>query len=424
MEDKFKHTSLQADEIKENIARPEVLERLYRKNKTSFKQAFQEIWPEIQHSEVARVWSVRLNADQTPLIPTGLWDWAQVFGLILLAGLLVKIPDFFGWQQEEFMQRNMAFFIFPSMLTMFFLQNKSNINLYLVILGVYGLLATYINVFYTHFNEDVYILVCLHIPLISWALTGHYKSDMTVLSVGKWVDFLRQNADIIIMSGLFLLSGFLVTAITVGLFEVIGWNLEIFLTHYWLVWGLPAIPILAVFFVQHNPDLVHKISPLIARVFTPIVLFLLTGFVVSSLFSGQNPYEDRDFLILFNVVLLGVMALIFFSLTDENTNQLRGMSLWVIIGLALLTILVNGIAFSAIIFRISSWGFTPNRVAVLGSNLLMLTHLVWITISMIRMIIGKKTMEEVHGAIVYFLPMYFIWACIVVIGFPLIFTIT
>ena len=413
--------TIDVNNIREHINQPEVLERLYRKNKSAFTKAFLEAWPELQHFEIAKAWKARIQASQSPVLPGSTQQWSIVFGLIIIAGLIAKIPDFFGWQQEEFIQRNIAFIIFPFMLTQFFIKNRNHLSTFVSILVAYGLLATYINLFYSNFSSDVYLLVCLHIPLITWALIGYYHNDLSLFSVGKWVDFLRQHADILIMSGLLLLSGFLMTAITVGLFEVIGWNLEFFLTHYWLVWALPAIPILAVFFVQQNPDLVQKISPLIARVFTPIVLIMLTGFVVSSFISGKDPFEDRDFLIIFNVVLLGVMALIFFSLADENNSQFKRLNIWIITALATITIVVNVIALSAIIYRISSWGFTPNRTAILGSNLLMLSHLTWVAANLFLFGIRKKSMDDVQHAMIYFLPLYLIWSVLVVFGFPLIF---
>ncbi|MEX2568811.1 MAG: hypothetical protein WD431_22910, partial [Cyclobacteriaceae bacterium] len=40
--------------------------------------------------------------------------------------------------------------------------------------------------------------------------------------------------------------------------------------------------------------------------------------------------------------------------------------LWVLLLLSAVTIIVNGITLSAILFRISEWGITPNRAAVLG----------------------------------------------------------
>jgi hypothetical protein len=73
---------------------------------------------------------------------------------------------------------------------------------------------------------------------------------------------------------------------------------------------------------------------------------------------------------------LGVMALILFSVSDISGAQHgSGMRTALLFGLSALAIVLNAIALSAIVFRISEWGFTPNRLAVLGSNALMLIHM-------------------------------------------------
>jgi hypothetical protein len=85
------------------------------------------------------------------------------------------------------------------------------------------------------------------------------------------------------------------------------------------------------------------------------------------------------------------------------------------------TIIVNGIALSAILFRISAGGFTPNRVAVLGSNLLILINLLMVTTQLFKVLLKKENVSSVGKAIAFFLPIYCLWAMIVTFIFPLIF---
>ncbi|UJH92133.1 hypothetical protein LZ575_06015 [Antarcticibacterium sp. 1MA-6-2] len=105
----------------------------------------------------------------------------------------------------------------------------------------------------------------------------------------------------------------IMTGITIGLFSLIGINIEQFYFEYVVVFGLPAIPILGTYLTQTNPHLVGKISPVIARIFSPLVLVMLVIYLVAMLYSGKDPYNDREFLLIFNVLLIGVMAIIFFS---------------------------------------------------------------------------------------------------------------
>jgi hypothetical protein len=88
---------------------------------------------------------------------------------------------------------------------------------------------------------------------------------------------------------------------------------------------------------------------------------------------------------------------------------------------AILTIIINGIALSAIIFRISEWGFTPNRLVILGSNVLILIHLLQVTYAIFISLKKSNEDSSVPHAIASYLPIYAIWALIVTFIFPLIF---
>jgi hypothetical protein len=89
-----------------------------------------------------------------------------------------------------------------------------------------------------------------------------------------------------------------------------------------------------------------------------------------------------------------------------------------------LALLANAIALSAIIFRLSSFGFTPNRFAILGANLLIFIHLASISFQLIKSLQPNGDIEKVEEAVVCFLPVYSVWTGIVVFVFPLVFHFT
>src|SRR5690606_10455512 len=103
--------------------------------------------------------------------------------------------------------------------------------------------------------------------------------------------------------------------------ELIGINIQQFFENYLVVFGLPAIPILATFLTHTNPQLVNKVSPIIAKLFSPAVLIMLLVYLAAIVYSGKDPYNDREFLLLFNSLLIGVMALIFFSVAEGTGNK-------------------------------------------------------------------------------------------------------
>src|SRR5690606_40819078 len=89
------------------------------------------------------------------------------------------------------------------------------------------------------------------------------------------LEFLRYNGDLLVMGTIIFIAGMILTAITVGLFKLIALNIEEFYFRYIGIFGLAAAPLLATYLVQVNPQLVGRVSPVIARIFTPFVLIML-----------------------------------------------------------------------------------------------------------------------------------------------------
>ena len=115
------------------------------------------------------------------------------------------------------------------------------------------------------------------------------------------------------------------------------------------------------------------------------------------------------------------MAIILFSVAEtfkKNENRTGG---FILFALSIVTVIVNGIALSAILFRISEWGITPNRLAVLGGNILMLTNLLMVTFRLFKSVSKKADISEVENSISMFLPIYILWTVIVTFIFPLLF---
>jgi uncharacterized membrane protein YozB (DUF420 family) len=148
---------------------------------------------------------------------------------------------------------------------------------------------------------------------------------------------------------------------------------------------------------------------------------MLVIYLAAIIYSGKDPYNDREFLLIFKALLIGVMAIIFFSVAETAKKTKSQSEVWVLVVLSVVTILVNGIALSAILFRISELGITPNRAAVLGGNVLILINLIFVTMQLFRLISKKTTTAGVGNAIAFYLPIYFLWTIIVTFLFPFLF---
>lgn len=409
------------ENILHNLSHPQQLEKMYRDNKLVFKKAFNHIYPGIKESITAQVWQERLNFDNEEIS----WGTRNEFMFVLLASalaaLLTKIPQLANINPEYFYPRNVALIVFP-LLTIYFARKQQLSTKKLLLLSTAILLsAVYINLLPDNDKSDTLILACIHLPLFLWTLLGFTFVGGQLNDYHKRLDFLRFNGDLVVMGTITLIAGGLLTGITLGLFELIQINIEQFYGEYIVVSGLAAAPIFATYLVDTNPQLVNKVSPVIAKIFTPLVLVTLVLYLSAIIYTGKDPYNDREFLIIFNLLLIGVMAIIIFSIAEISKNTGNKIGILLLSGLSVITIVVNGIALSAILFRITEWGITANRLAVLGGNILILTNLLLVTYKLFQSTKDRNKLPEVEKSIVYFLPVYSAWTVLVIFVFPLLF---
>ena len=407
--------------ITENIEDPKQLELLYRKNKVLFKQAFNSLYTEFNNNAIAQAWHERLNYQEAE-INWGVSSELKMVALIaFLTGLLAKSPQIFDIDPDYFFSRNIGLIAFPML--MFFFAWKQGLAWKSMLLPIIAVVVSglYINLLPKNEKSDTLLLACIHLPILLWTMLGFAFAGGDMKSVGKKIGFLRYNGDLVVMSAVMVLSGILFTGMTFGLFEIIGLDITSFYVDYVVIWGLSTIPVLATFMVRNNPQLVDKISPTIAKIFTPLVTITLLVFLSAMAFTRKNIYQDREFLMIFNALLIGVMAIILFSVSEATKKENNRISLLFLFALSILTIITNGIALSAIGFRIFEYGITPNRLAVLGSNLLIFTNLIWITHQLLKSIKKKAEAESVEQAIAFFLPIYGLWTAIVVFIIPVLF---
>jgi len=283
--------------------------------------------------------------------------------------------------------------------------------------------AIYINLLPWVVTGDPVNLVYIHLPFLMWFIYGVSFTGHDLRDRKKRIDFIRFNGDLAIVYALIAIAGGLLTAITIGLFESIGLRIENFYFENIVLTGAVAAPVVATYLIEKFPALVSKTAPLIAGIFSPLVLLTLIIFLITIVVTGKDPYNDRNFLLIFNILLLGVMSIIIFSVSETSVIKNQKFNIIVLFLLSIITIIIDLIALSAIFYRLGEYGLTPNRLAVLVSNLLVLMNLILIMIDLFRINFKRKEFNLVEMTVSKFLPLYLIWIIVVIFGFPLIFGI-
>jgi len=408
-------------DILHNLDNPRQLEKLYREDASSFKKEFNQIYPGQQDKASLAFWNERLNYEAAKPSWGSTTELVIVIVFALLAGLIASIPNITGIDNEKFLFRNISFIVFPLLSAYFIWKQKLAFKQYLFPLLAFIIAAIYINLLPTNKESSSIMLAFIHLPIFLWTIFGYSFLGENIKSSQSRIGFLRYNGDLVVISGILLLSTVLFSAITVNLFDLIGINIEIFYFQNIMIWGIAAIPIVATYLIQTNAQLINKVSPIIAKIFTPLVFINLFIYLSAMVYTKKYPYQDRNVLLLFNVLLMGVMALILFSIAEAGKATKNKFSLIVLFGLSALTLIVNAIALSAIVYRINEFGFSANRIAVLGGNLLIFINLVLVSYKLFLTSFKNGTIEEIEESIAGYLPVYAIWTGLITFLVPLLF---
>jgi hypothetical protein len=410
----------------EEITNPEALEKYYRENKKAFTKEFYQAYPELEDHTLARYWKTRLDFDnqKEKSADIRLYDIAALIITCVVVGFLIKIPAIFNLDPQTifFYERNAGLvFFFGLSLYAVLMNNPLSRKHYALVLIAFLIPAIYINLLPSDPESHSVTLAHIHLPLLMWCIYGLVYIGFDLKTRSKRIDFIKHNGDLAIIGAIIMIAGGFLTGITIQLFSAIDMQIENFYMEYVVIWGLVSAPVVASFIIRNFPLLTRKIAPIIAGIFSPLVLITLLVYLVTIAIVGKNPYSDRDFLLVFNLMLMGVLGVIVFSVTEASLHNRQKFHHLVLFLLVAVAIIINTIALSAIVYRLSEFGFTPNKTAVLAFNLLVFINLLLIMADLYKINFGKSDAGRIERTIAGYLPVYLFYTLMVVFAFPVLF---
>ena len=348
-------------------------------------------------------------------------DATVAFGLAAAAAVAIKVPELFGLQLDQnagFYARNLSLFVLP-LLTGYFAWKRGLATRTLPWLALAFVTAgVFANVYPFASGGSTEVLTALHVPVALWLVVGiAYAGGRWGGSSGR-MDFVRFSGELFIYLVLIALGGAVLTAFMVVIFQSIGVDLRDFIASWLLPCGAMAAVVVGSWLVEAKQSVIENMAPVLTRLFTPLFAVVLVTFLGTLLWTGRGVDVERDLLIAFDLLLVVVVCLLLYSISARDTESRPGAFDVVQLVLVVSALLADAIALWAIAARVSEFGFSPNRVAALGLNVILLVNLAWSAVLYIRFVRGRGSFSVLERWQTDYLPVYAVWAAVVVLAFP------
>ncbi|WP_306370164.1 permease prefix domain 1-containing protein [Nocardiopsis sp. CC223A] len=382
-----------------------------------------------EHSE--RLWK------QLVLVPEdddggagGLARWRELGVLLafaLGAGLAVKLL-FTAVDGEIAQVRNLAFVVLPFLAGWFAWRCRTSWRVCAVVAALAVLPFLAVNLYPFQGTTEPFpepgmtgVLAFTHAPVLLWLLAGVLYTGGDRRSHDRRMDFVRFTGELAMYLALIMLGSMVLLGLTAGVLALAGVDLEPFMEDWLLPFGGPGALLVAAWLVEAKKGVVENIAPVLTRVFTPLAFLMLVADLVVLLVNGPLTTVDRELLILMDAVLVLVLFLLLYSISARDPLARPGVFDWLQLALVGAALAVDAVALTAMLTRIAEFGFTANKTAALGLNLVLLVHLVrsaWLLAGFVR---GRRPFAQVERWQTAYLPVYAAWAAVVVLVFPPVF---
>src|SRR5712664_371870 len=358
---------------------------------------------------------------------TGHTEMLVVLGLAVAAALAIKVPALFGHplspdaELPSFYFRNASLFVLPLLTVYFIWKRGSGVARALWLALPFAAGAVFANIFPFHTNSDTERLTVLHLPIALWLVVGFAYVRIRWFADGRRMDFVRFSGELAIYYVLIALGGIVLIGFTMMMFKSIGMNAG-WLVGGWLVpCGAAGAVIIGSWLVEAKQSIVENMAPVLTRLFTPLFTILLLAFLATMAWTGRPIDIQRNVLIAFDLLLVLVLGLVLYFASARDPQAPPDFFDALQLLLVVSALVVDVVALAAIAGRISEFGFTPNRVAALGENLILLVNLAWSAWLHASFLRGRGPFAVLERWQVAYLPVYSIWAALVVVMFPPVF---
>ena len=373
-----------------------------------------------EHS--GRLWKqLVLRGEEDTAHESGGWFEALSFAVaaaivMQVVRLIARFPE----QEPGWLFRNFSLFVLPFLAAYFARRRQLDIRQLLLTAAPF-LLAALINLYPYRAGSSTELLVVLHLPVVLWFVVAYPYMGGTISSHERRMDFVRFTGEWVIYYVLIALGGGVLLGLTALILEPIAPNLGEQVIEWVLPSGAAGAVIVAAWLVESKQHVVENMAPVLTMLFTPLFAVMLTVAAGTYAVSGAAGAFDRELLGVFDALMVVVLGLVLYAMSAREPSQSAGLmdrvQLLAVASALALDVMVLG----AMVARIGDLGFTPNRTAALGLNLVLLVNLAGAAWFSTRFLAGRIAFHRLERWQTSYLPIFALWTATVVVVLPPLF---
>ncbi len=372
-----------------------------------------------EHS--GRLWKQLLRAEDEPArSPTG-WIEAFAFGAgaavaIQVARLAAGSPD----DEPTWFARNLGLFVLPFLAAYFARQRHLNVQGWALTAAPFVLGAIVINVYPWGADSDTEVIAALALPVALWFVIAYPYMGGTIRSHERRMDFVRFTGEWFIYYVLIALGGGVLMGLTAGILGPAGVDVD--RVAEWVVpSGAAGAVVVAAWLVESKQRVVENMAPVLTMLFTPLFAVMLASATVVDAVTGLGGAFDRELLSVLDALLVVVLGLVLYGMSAREPSPSPGWMDRIQLVAVVCALVLDLMVLGAMIARIGDLGFTPNRTAALGLNLVLLVNLAGAAWLSARFLTGRTRFQRLERWQTAYLPVFAIWTAAFVVVLPPLF---
>lgn len=267
-------------------------------------------------------------------------------------------------------------------------------------------------------GSDTELLAALHLPVLGWAVVLMAHAGGRVGDASRRIAAVRSSGEVAVLYVLIAIGGGVLLALAGGLIAAVGLDAEP-LAEWVLPAGAAGAVVIAGWLVEARPRLAAGVVPALAQVFTPLFGAMIAVVLVTYVALRPDGF-DRDVVVLMDLLMVVVLGLAVYGQAARPPDRAAGWDDRLRLAAVALALVLDLGVLGAMLARVGELGTTPNRIAALGLNVVLLVALTGSATTLGRALRGRIAMAAVERWQARAVLLLIAWAAFVAVVLPVL----